>query len=55
MIFTRVADEDRFKWHSADLRAQENVDWWKSVVGIDESRINDKQLFRVLEWGGMEI
>ncbi|KAJ7113529.1 hypothetical protein C8R44DRAFT_833048 [Mycena epipterygia] len=55
MIFTGVVDEDRSKWRSADLRAQGNVDWWKGVVGIDERRINDKQLFRVLEWGGMEI
>ncbi|KAJ7118843.1 hypothetical protein C8R44DRAFT_922601 [Mycena epipterygia] len=43
MIFTGVVEEDRSKWRSADLRAQEL------------RRINDKQLFRVLEWGGMEI
>jgi hypothetical protein len=55
MIFTGVADEDRFKWVSANLRAREDVAWWKNAVGIEETRMKDQRLFRVLEWGGMEI
>ncbi|KAJ6546899.1 hypothetical protein B0H19DRAFT_954458 [Mycena capillaripes] len=54
MVFTGVADKDRSQWGSADLRAQD-VTYWKDVVGVEEMRMKDKRLFRILEWGGMEI
>jgi hypothetical protein len=28
---------------------------WKDVVGVDDAKIRDKKLFRVLEWGGLEV
>ncbi|KAJ7771528.1 hypothetical protein B0H16DRAFT_1306246 [Mycena metata] len=55
MLFTGVADDDLFNWGAAQVRACEEPAWWKDVVGIDETRMTDKRLFRVLEWGGMEI
>ncbi|KAJ7184427.1 hypothetical protein C8R46DRAFT_883529 [Mycena filopes] len=55
MLFTGVGDEDLSQWGSAQLRACEDPAWWKDVVGIDETRMRDERLFRVLEWGGMEI
>ncbi|KAJ7253391.1 ubiquitin family protein [Mycena haematopus] len=55
MLFTGVTDEDRLEWSLADLRANEDGAWWKDVVGIEEMRMKDEGLFRVLEWGGMEI
>ncbi|KAJ7042122.1 hypothetical protein C8F04DRAFT_1028892 [Mycena alexandri] len=55
VLFTGVADDDLSKWGAAQLRACENPAWWKDVVGIDETQMTDKRLFRVLEWGGMEI
>jgi hypothetical protein len=31
------------------------VDWWKDVVGVDLDQALDVSLYRVLEWGGMEV
>ncbi|KAF7359180.1 Ubiquitin-domain-containing protein [Mycena sanguinolenta] len=55
MLFTGVTDEDRPKWGLAEQRAGEDGALWKDVVGIDELCMKDETLFRVLEWGGMEI
>ncbi|KAJ6500664.1 hypothetical protein C8R45DRAFT_819640 [Mycena sanguinolenta] len=55
MLFTGVTDEDRPKWGVAERRAHEDGALWKDVVGVDEMRMKDEALFRVLEWGGMEI
>ncbi|KAJ7778658.1 hypothetical protein DFH07DRAFT_730622 [Mycena maculata] len=55
MLFMGVADEDRAKWGAAELRARQDPAWWKWVVGIEEAQFTDETLFRVLEWGGMEI
>ncbi|KAF7353745.1 hypothetical protein MVEN_01059900 [Mycena venus] len=55
MLFTGVTDEARSRWGPAALRATEDVTWWKDVVGIEEMRMKNEGLFRVLEWGGMEI
>lgn len=42
-------EEGELSTTSADL-----VDW-VSVVGVDEAKARDEALFRVLEWGGMEV
>jgi hypothetical protein len=31
------------------------VGGWVDVVGVDPARAGDATLFRVLEWGGMEL
>ena len=37
-------------------RAGDDVGFWRDVVGVESSeRQKDQTLFRVLEWGGMEI
>ena len=55
MIFQGVSESDE-RW--AELRARSNLDEgqrWRDAVGVDPSRALDASLFRVLEWGGMEI
>ena len=43
------------QWEGALSRAPGNVEVWKNVVGVDCDGMKDKTLFRVLEWGGMEV
>ncbi|KLO11502.1 hypothetical protein SCHPADRAFT_905931 [Schizopora paradoxa] len=55
MIFRGVS-EDEERWNEARLRANQDVtEVWKDAVGIDAERASDVSLFRVLEWGGMEV
>ncbi|KAG2335785.1 hypothetical protein BDR05DRAFT_1001911 [Suillus weaverae] len=37
------------------LFREKDVAWWADVVGVDLARASDMALFRVLEWGGMEV
>jgi hypothetical protein len=37
------------------MQAEKDVVWWADVVGVDLARAGDAALFRVLEWGGMEV
>ncbi|CAA7263591.1 unnamed protein product [Cyclocybe aegerita] len=55
MVFQGVGDEDLASWDAARKRGTKEQGIWKYIVGVDKSRIEDKGLFRVLEWGGMEI
>ena len=55
MIFRGVAELDVSEWKFAAERADEDVAFWKDVVGIDTRAASDTSLFRVLEWGGMEV
>ncbi|KAK0471002.1 hypothetical protein IW261DRAFT_1612333 [Armillaria novae-zelandiae] len=55
MLFKRVCEDELDEWEGALLRASENVDVWKGVVGAEYDMAKDKALFRVLEWGGMEV
>ncbi|PBK61358.1 hypothetical protein ARMSODRAFT_896776 [Armillaria solidipes] len=55
MLFTRVCEDDLGEWEGALSRASENVDFWESIVGVDSNKMKDERLFRVLEWGGMEV
>jgi hypothetical protein len=55
MIFKGVGIGDKDNWADAAKLAEVNVDMWKDVVGIDEKKVHDRSLFRVLEWGGMEV
>ncbi|KAK0184738.1 hypothetical protein F5146DRAFT_1144849 [Armillaria mellea] len=55
MLFTRVCEDELVEWEGALTRAFENVDIWKGIVGVDGHKAKDNGLFRVLEWGGMEV
>ncbi|KAK0184726.1 hypothetical protein F5146DRAFT_1073457 [Armillaria mellea] len=55
MLFKRVCEDELDEWEGAASRASENVDTWKDVVGVDVDGMKNEALFRVLEWGGMEV
>lgn len=55
MLFKRVCEDELDEWEGALSRASENVDVWKGVVGAEYDMAKDEALFRVLEWGGMEV
>ncbi|KAF9524870.1 hypothetical protein CPB83DRAFT_860628 [Crepidotus variabilis] len=55
MLFKGVKDEDLVVWSSAQAKAEDDVLFWAETVGVDISRTLDKHLFRVVEWGGMEV
>lgn len=49
---------DYGKWSEAAERSKDDVKWWRGVVGFKGEAggvMNDDSLFRVLEWGGMEV
>lgn len=53
MIFKGVSDVGR--WPSSLKRAQDDVAFWAEIVGVDPVAAWNDDLFRVLEWGAMEI
>ncbi|KAG2037000.1 hypothetical protein BDR03DRAFT_920623 [Suillus americanus] len=55
MLFRGIAEEHLAKWANAQMQAEEDVAWWVDVVGVDPASAGDAALFRVLEWGGMEV
>ncbi|KAI9442945.1 hypothetical protein H4582DRAFT_1921437 [Lactarius indigo] len=57
MLFCGVAAGDLGLWEPARARAVEvdGATFWADVVGVDAARAIDSRLFRVLEWGGMEV
>jgi len=57
MLFRGVRPDDVDLWAPAAARAtaEDGATFWTEVVGIDAARASDRALFRVLEWGGMEV
>ncbi|KAG8922413.1 hypothetical protein FRC02_011867 [Tulasnella sp. 418] len=57
MLFQGVSplEVDDSVWQEAENRAKDPPSIWNNVVGIDEAKQEDEKLFRVLEWGGMEV
>jgi len=57
MLFRGVAADDLRHWEQAATRAtaEDGATFWVNVVGVDLVRASDRGLFRVLEWGGMEV
>jgi hypothetical protein len=56
MLFQKVDESDLAQWAKASERAKNRVSFWRTVVGVkDKEAQEDKKVFRVLEWGGMEI
>ncbi|KAG1803374.1 hypothetical protein EV424DRAFT_1544890 [Suillus variegatus] len=54
MLFKGIR-EDLANWTNARIQAEKDVAWWVNVIGVDPARAGDVTLFRVLEWGGMEV
>ncbi|KAG8976286.1 hypothetical protein FRC05_004202 [Tulasnella sp. 425] len=55
MLFEGIPTDRLADWEEAHERSLEDINFWKDVVGVEDSRQSDKSLFRVLEWGGMEV
>ncbi|KAK0470987.1 hypothetical protein IW261DRAFT_1513918 [Armillaria novae-zelandiae] len=55
MLFKRVCEDELDEWEGALSRASEDTEFWKDIVGADTKGMKDEKLFRVLEWGGMEV
>src|SRR5258708_32169403 len=59
MLFRGVAVGDLGLWEAASARAVsaggDGATSWANVVGVNAARAADSRLFRVLEWGGMEV
>ncbi|KAH9060144.1 hypothetical protein EDB87DRAFT_1790311 [Lactarius vividus] len=57
MLFRGVSMSDLGLWEAASARAVDAdvARSWAGVVGVDAVRAADSGLFRVLEWGGMEV
>ncbi|KAG8949172.1 hypothetical protein FRC04_008970 [Tulasnella sp. 424] len=55
MLFQGVTVAEVTTWAEAEARATEDAVFWKNVVGIDPDKQQDRSLFRVWEWGGMEV
>ncbi|KAK7452159.1 hypothetical protein VKT23_020789 [Stygiomarasmius scandens] len=55
MLFCGIPASNIEEWSSALQRSTESVQRWRKIVGVDKNKISDKSLFRVLEWGGMEV
>ncbi|QRV81695.1 ubiquitin family protein [Ceratobasidium sp. AG-Ba] len=51
MLFRGVEEAELTLWEGSAKGAHE----WKDVVGVDIQKASDKNMFRVLEWGGMEV
>ncbi|KAJ7142827.1 hypothetical protein C8R44DRAFT_761266 [Mycena epipterygia] len=51
MVFKGVPVDDAKRWSTSI----EDPERWTAVVGVDIERAQDDSLFRVLEWGGMEV
>ncbi|KAL1757113.1 hypothetical protein FB107DRAFT_273316 [Schizophyllum commune] len=55
MLFKDVGKEDLGRWAKALARADEPASRWRDVVGAQLEKTLDASLFRVIEWGGMEV
>ena len=55
MLFRGIEEDQLSEWDEARLRAEHNVSFWAKVVGVDVERASNPGLYRILEWGGMEI
>lgn len=56
MLFGKVNPDQLQAWSNSVKKAEEDVMFWRDVVGVAErEKQEDKGLFRVVEWGGMEM
>jgi hypothetical protein len=55
MLFKGVSVDFLPEWPNALAKTDIDVGFWADVVGVDLDKTLDAQLYRVLEWGGMEV
>ena len=55
MVFGGIKESELEAWPVAKMREKGDVSFWVDVVGVDVGRTVNKGLFRVIEWGGMEV
>ncbi|KEP47991.1 putative ubiquitin [Rhizoctonia solani 123E] len=55
MLFRDVEEGRIEQWDEAVVMANRDVTVWRDVVGVDVAQVQDNSLFRVLEWGRMEV
>ena len=57
MLFRGIRSDDLGLWAPAAARAtaEDGATFLTKVVRVDAVRASDHTLFRVLEWGGMEV
>ncbi|KAG9090128.1 hypothetical protein FRC06_001216 [Ceratobasidium sp. 370] len=55
MLFRGIEEGQVGSWAEAQTNATKDPSGWRAVVGVDPEKTRDTKLFRVLEWGGMEI
>jgi hypothetical protein len=55
MLFMGVSVDSLPKWSKALVKSEADVIFWADVVGVDIEKTLDAKLYRVLEWGGMEV
>ena len=55
MLFRGVCEDEVNEWKAAGNDEIFKPEEWKDLVGVDVARARDEGLFRVLEWGGMEV
>ena len=56
MVFHGLKEDDYWsaEWEGARVKSEGDVSFWRQVVGGDFESAGNAELFRVLEWGGME-
>ncbi|KAF8676591.1 Ubiquitin-like protein [Rhizoctonia solani] len=55
MLFRGVEESQVEFWSDAAGMACQDVTVWRDVVGVDIEKTLNRSLYRVLEWGGMEV
>ncbi|KAG8962928.1 hypothetical protein FRC00_008414 [Tulasnella sp. 408] len=55
MLFEGIPTDRLADWEVARQRSSVDVNMWKEIVGVEDALQSDQRLFRVLEWGGMEV
>ncbi|KAG8962927.1 hypothetical protein FRC00_008413 [Tulasnella sp. 408] len=55
LLFEGIPSDWLGCWEETRQRSLADVSMWKGIVGVDDTRQSDWTLFRVLEWGGMEV
>ena len=55
MLFRGVKEAQLGEWEGAQAKAANSVDMWREIVGVNLGETLDESLFRVIEWGGMEV
>jgi hypothetical protein len=55
MLFKGIEESEIGIWESGATKARGDANMWRDIVGVDVNKTTDEGLFRVLEWGGMEV